>query len=69
MSIKNTNLGKVSLNLKILSVVGKTGFNAKLAIEGIEPILAKHGYQILGSETRAKGSGSPLATRLRLRNC
>jgi len=67
MSIKSIDLGKVSLQINLISVVGKTGFNAKLAIDGIEPILEKHGYQILSSETRAKGNGSPLATRVRLK--
>lgn len=65
--MKTTNLGTVPLNLKLIAIVGKQGFNAKLSFEGLEPILAKHGFTILGSETRTKGNGSPLATRLRVK--
>jgi hypothetical protein len=67
MSIKSISLGKIPVNVKLISVVGKKGFNAKLAFEGLEPVLAQFGYKILRSETRASGNGSPLATRLQLK--
>jgi len=67
MSIKSVDLGMVNVQVKLIAVVGKSGFNAKLSFNGLEPILEKQGYQILSSETRTKGSGSPLATRIRLK--